>query len=135
MPGPMDGWREGVAMGPRLVGEFRDVELTWFEKSVREEEESGVSVSSPAQALTTAGPVQPAPPAASRHPQTPSAPLPKSPGAAGPQTQHREPPDTAVTAFLLLHPLYPALASARRQHRPQERGRPHPTPQYTPNRI
>lgn len=33
MPGPMDGCRDGVAMGPRLVGEFRDVELTWFEKS------------------------------------------------------------------------------------------------------
>lgn len=39
MPGPMDGWRDGVAMGPRLVGEFRDVELTWLEKSVREERE------------------------------------------------------------------------------------------------
>lgn len=36
MPGPMDGCRDGVAMGPRLVGEFRDVELTWFEKSGRE---------------------------------------------------------------------------------------------------
>lgn len=33
MPGPMDGCREGVAMGPRLVGEFRDVEFTWLEKS------------------------------------------------------------------------------------------------------
>lgn len=39
MPGPMDGWRDGVAMGPRLVGEFRDVELTWLEKSVREQRE------------------------------------------------------------------------------------------------
>lgn len=36
MPGPMDGCREGVAMGPRLVGEFRDVEFTWLEKSGRE---------------------------------------------------------------------------------------------------
>lgn len=33
MPGPMDGCRDGVAMGPRLVGEFRDEELTWLEKS------------------------------------------------------------------------------------------------------
>lgn len=40
MPGPMDGWRDGVAMGPRLVGEFRDVEFTWLEKSVREEREN-----------------------------------------------------------------------------------------------
>lgn len=35
IPGPMDGWREGAAMGPRLVGEFREVELTWLEKSAR----------------------------------------------------------------------------------------------------
>lgn len=41
MPGPMDGCRDGVAIGPRLVGEFRDVELTWLEKSVREEREKG----------------------------------------------------------------------------------------------
>ena len=39
IPGPMDGWRDGVAMGPRLVGEFRDVELTWLEKSAGEERE------------------------------------------------------------------------------------------------
>lgn len=62
MPGPMDGWREGVAMGPRLVGEFRDVELTWFEKSAREEEDSGVSVSAQCRLCPQRAP------AASRHP-------------------------------------------------------------------
>lgn len=36
MPGPMDGCKDGVAMGPRLVGEFRDVEFTWLEKSARQ---------------------------------------------------------------------------------------------------
>lgn len=75
-------------------------------------------------------------PAASRHPQTPSALLPNPPAAARPQIQHREPLDTVVTAFLPLQPLYPALASAWRQHRPQERGAPlppHNTPQMGSN--
>lgn len=40
MPGPMDGCREGVVIGPRPVGELREVELTWVEKSAEQREKN-----------------------------------------------------------------------------------------------
>lgn len=42
MPGPMEGWR-GVVIGPRLVEEFREVELTWVEKSAEQREKNTMS--------------------------------------------------------------------------------------------
>lgn len=41
MPGPREGCSEGAAMEPRPVGELRDEEFTWVEKSARQEPEDG----------------------------------------------------------------------------------------------
>lgn len=39
--GPMEGWRAGVAIGPpRPVGELKEVEFTWTEKSVEQRKEA-----------------------------------------------------------------------------------------------
>lgn len=43
MPGPREGCSEGAAMEPRPVGELRDEEFTWVEKSVRQEPRRGWS--------------------------------------------------------------------------------------------
>lgn len=37
IPGPSEGCSEGAAMEPRPVGELRDEEFTWVEKSARQE--------------------------------------------------------------------------------------------------
>lgn len=37
IPGPKEGCSEGAAMEPRPVGELRDEEFTWVEKSARQE--------------------------------------------------------------------------------------------------
>lgn len=37
MPGPREGCSEGAAMEPRPVGELRDEEFTWLEKSAKQE--------------------------------------------------------------------------------------------------
>lgn len=37
IPGPKEGCSEGTAMEPRPVGELRDEEFTWVEKSARQE--------------------------------------------------------------------------------------------------
>lgn len=37
IPGPREGCSEGAAMEPRPVGELRDEEFTWVEKSARQE--------------------------------------------------------------------------------------------------
>lgn len=41
MPGPREGCSEGAAMEPRPVGELRDEEFTWVEKSARQESQEG----------------------------------------------------------------------------------------------
>lgn len=41
MPGPREGCSEGAAMEPRPVGELRDEEFTWVEKSARQESQGG----------------------------------------------------------------------------------------------
>lgn len=43
MPGPREGCSEGAAMAPRPAGELRVEELTWLEKSVRQESAGGRS--------------------------------------------------------------------------------------------
>lgn len=43
MPGPREGCSEGAAMEPRPVGELRDEEFTWVEKSARQEPTGGWS--------------------------------------------------------------------------------------------
>lgn len=43
MPGPREGCSEGAAMEPRPVGEPREEELTWVEKSARQEPRGGRS--------------------------------------------------------------------------------------------
>lgn len=50
MADPRDGCREGAAMEPRPVGELREEELTWVEKSERKEsngQESALPPSTP----------------------------------------------------------------------------------------
>lgn len=41
MEGPSAGCSEGAAMEPRPVGELRDEEFTWVEKSARQESTEG----------------------------------------------------------------------------------------------
>ena len=43
MPGPREGCSEGAAMEPRPVGELREEEFTWVEKSARQEPRGGRS--------------------------------------------------------------------------------------------
>lgn len=43
IPGPREGCSEGAAMEPRPVGELRDEEFTWVEKSARQEPTGGWS--------------------------------------------------------------------------------------------
>lgn len=54
-PGPSEGCREGAAMEARPVGELRDEEFTWVEKSARQEPKG----SRQEPTLTTAQPSHP----------------------------------------------------------------------------
>ena len=89
MPGPREGCSEGAAMEPRPVGELREEEFTWVEKSAKQEATgggSGIHTDWPA----TLGPLPPHQ-AGPRAPPLPSSrspmqiPLLARPGRAGPE--------------------------------------------------
>ena len=63
MPGPREGCSEGAAMEPRPVGELREEEFTWVEKSARQEPRGGRSGTRRAQRPRRGrAPAPPAPP-------------------------------------------------------------------------